>query len=677
MKLLFNRLNNLFYKNKLNFVLNILLIGSIIIGLIFRIKGLGKWPLAIDEYYIVKSVQNILSHGLPEFPNGGFYERGILYQYLTAGLFLLGIKIELAVRIIPVFTNIITIVPLYLFVKKISSKELASIIVFVFCFSVWEVEFARFGRMYSQFQFLFVLYIYFFYKILFENDKKSIKWLLVISFTSIFVYEASIFLAVINFLPFIWERKDKTFNISKLWKRKENVKYVIISILILVIAILFLTIKFRFIGVSNSLPADFVVDSISSTGGRVRLPLLLISHLRYNKIWILFFLIPLIVSLFTAYNIFKNSFISVSAKYSLLFLLFLSIINLFGFLFFLLISFLLINWLSVDALKKSFKLPIFTVVLNFTFWSAFAVSTISWHSFFPLAKISGVGSSLNFIWKEFINYPYLYETFVLFRDTIPYFTFITIFLFLFGILLFIKINNHRYKFLLFIFLFLILQISFLNLTYFKTRYFFFLHPLIIILDFSIIFVFLDEYFSLKWLRRLIFIIVGIMILFFSEDFDLNHVYNIDSEKINFRQGMNRMQKDHYYPRWDVRTPAEIINKNVQKDDIVIVTEQINEFYLKKQDYMYEDSRAIDFSGVSILNGTKERWTNSKLIYNNLKFIDLIKNTNTTKWVVINTIYGTRFMKEVSFFENYESYKFYTSPDSSIVIYKIPPQTLNN
>ena len=211
---------NIFLFTGENITANFILIVSIILGIYFRLVGLGKWPLAVDEYYIVKSVQNILQHGVPKFINGGFYERGILYQYLCVPLFLVGIKTELAVRIIPAILNILCIPVIYILAKKISGKFLASIVLFVFCFSVWEVEFARFGRMYAPFQFLFLLYLLFLYKTVVENNSKSRKWLYIISITSIFVYEGSVFLAALNFLPVLWDNKEKTFDIRQITKGK-------------------------------------------------------------------------------------------------------------------------------------------------------------------------------------------------------------------------------------------------------------------------------------------------------------------------------------------------------------------------------------------------------------------------------------------------------------------------
>jgi 4-amino-4-deoxy-L-arabinose transferase-like glycosyltransferase len=63
----------------------------VIAALWTRISGLAHRQFAQDEYYLIKSVQNILEFGVPRFPSGGYYSRGILLQYITAiSIFLLG-----------------------------------------------------------------------------------------------------------------------------------------------------------------------------------------------------------------------------------------------------------------------------------------------------------------------------------------------------------------------------------------------------------------------------------------------------------------------------------------------------------------------------------------------------------------------------------------------------------
>ena len=180
----------------------------ILFGFYFRIKGLSNGGFAnSDEYYIVKAVHNILEFGIPRFPLGGYYTRGIIYQYLSAILLMIGIKEEFALRIIPVIFNMLAIPAIYLLAKKIGGKLIAASVVFLFCFSVLEIEYSRLARYYAPFQMLFIWHIYFLYKTIVEKEYKSFKWMIFISIASVFMYEGSIFLLVLNFIPFVLDKK--------------------------------------------------------------------------------------------------------------------------------------------------------------------------------------------------------------------------------------------------------------------------------------------------------------------------------------------------------------------------------------------------------------------------------------------------------------------------------------
>ena len=69
---------------KRSFFWNLLLISALTIGLFSRFYSIGKWPFTDDEFYIAKSIENILTYGLPKFECGGYYARGLIYQYLSA-----------------------------------------------------------------------------------------------------------------------------------------------------------------------------------------------------------------------------------------------------------------------------------------------------------------------------------------------------------------------------------------------------------------------------------------------------------------------------------------------------------------------------------------------------------------------------------------------------------------
>ena len=59
-------------------------VAALLVGLYARFVGLGVWPFGVDEFYISRSIDNILRTGLPHFPCGGLYTRGLVYQYLVA-----------------------------------------------------------------------------------------------------------------------------------------------------------------------------------------------------------------------------------------------------------------------------------------------------------------------------------------------------------------------------------------------------------------------------------------------------------------------------------------------------------------------------------------------------------------------------------------------------------------
>jgi hypothetical protein len=659
-------------KNKNDIVLTIILIISVILGFLIRIKGLGKWPVAVDEYYIIESAKNILKHGLPEFHYGGFYDRGLIYQYLVSGLLLFGFKPEFAGRIIPAVANILTVQPLYLLAKKISGKKLAVALTVVFCFSVWEVEFARFARMYSPFQLIFVWYIYFLYKTLFENDQKSVKWLFILSFISVFVFEGSIFLVILNFLPFLWNRDEKTFDIKKISIKEVGFNRLFFASIIFIIAIVYLRTDFRDMGVNN-LPPSNVTFPEESTGGVFRHPVCLLFTLPSNFIWLIFFILPLLLSLFAAYKLLKNENITTEEKLSVFILIALSILNLFGLSVLLLVIFIMLGWVQIKRLK-SFKAAGAVITLNYLFWTLFAVFTTQWHKYFTDIQITGAKESIKVIWKKFIDYPYIYETFHLFYSTLPHLTLMVVLLLGLGVFLLKKIEQ---KLLFFLFTFLLLITLFLNLTYFDTRYFFFLYPLILLLILSIVEIIAAKISSNNLVSTVSFTILIIGFLFISEDFNINHLYNIDSKAINFRENFSFAQKIHYYPRWDTRAPAEVINRNLNDSDIVITNKQMNDFYLKKLNYIYIDYRESDFPGIFVDNGKKERWTNANLIYDDKSLINLLKDKDSTKWLIINTMWGTGFLKQDHFFKEFSKYAIYSNDDSSAIVYKIPPHPVIN
>lgn len=657
----------------------IVIIIILLAGLYFRLKGLGKWPLAVDEYYIVKSTQNIIKHGIPEWNVGGYYVRGLLQQYLTALLLLVGLKVEFASRIIPLIANLAAVPALYMLGKKVSSRFFATALIFVFTFAIWEIEFARFGRMYTMFQAVFVWYLYFFYKIIIEDDAKSIKWLWSLSLLSVFVYEGSIFLVLLNFLPILWDKDKSNFNLFLNDRNRKRAINIFIGVAILFFTYLFMTFDFRTLNQQNIFPADVLSYlETQKSSGMLRFPILFINTFPSNYFWFGLFAIPLAVTLYLVYVLLKSNLTSLT-KVSIIFIIIFSLLNLLGLAIVSFYAFLLLGWIETkDINKKLIKSYAIVFTVNIIYWIGFAVSTNTWYEFFPKQEISTSFSAVKILMKESLNYPYFYETYVLFRDTIPIATIIYLFLISVLIIYTIKQNSIvdllKLRLLLLILLILIFVQNILNLTYFDTRYFFFLYPLVLLLALLGLQKIIRIAVKKNYLINFGFGLSLIVILILSEDFELQHMVHIDSPEVNFRSNYNLPLTIHYYPRSDSRTPAEVVNNEASSDDIIITNEHTSEYYLKKLDYFFSDYKGVEFRSESALNGTKERWTNANLIYKYSDLNNMIDNRTRNVWLIINTMWA---LDELNYIvEKYKKYIHFKGIDGRILVYKIPTQAVN-
>ena len=206
------------------------------IGIYLRFAGLGTFPMATDEYYTYRSIAFILDSGLPQFPCGGFYTRGLLYQYLMAPLLLSGIGPEFALRSVSASASLIAIALAAMLAARIDGPRIAVAVVVVLALSVWEIEMARFGRMYSPFQVLFLGYCYQLYCLIKDGDLNRWRWLLGLSLAAPFIWEGGILLPLANFVPILSGRRH--------WQPYHAVA----GTIILLIAASFLSIDFRLHG---------------------------------------------------------------------------------------------------------------------------------------------------------------------------------------------------------------------------------------------------------------------------------------------------------------------------------------------------------------------------------------------------------------------------------------------
>lgn len=645
----------------------------VLIGIYFRIKGLGKWPFALDEYYIIKSVHLILEKGIPEFDAGGFYNRGILFQYLVAVLISTGLNAEFATRIIPVLLNIAAMPALFIITKKITNKTNSLLVIILFVFSLWEIELARFGRMYTFFQTTFIWYLLFLYQYLFESDRNSLKLLIGLSFISIFVYEGSIFLVLLNMLTVFWNvnKKNIEFNLILV---KQKLTFFVLAILIF--ALFYLLFDFRTLYLENTLPKELSIyfkNSIKESTFRKPFVLLFTSA---SPLWGFIFKSLLCVpTTFVLLKIFKSGNINYYSKFAFISLILLGLFNLYSLLFLSLIIFLLLDWLSFNAQQKNKILMVsYIIILNFVLQNVYSILDHNWHNFISYRLEIGLINNLKILWKEFLNYPNFYELFSLFRDTYKIQTYLSMFFIAIGTILIIIENPmvSRSKRIIFtLFFLLIFEVTFINTKYFETRYFFFLYPMLIICFVISLNQITNLLLKSDKIRDYLILFFIIIFILSSEDYNINHLINIDNPQINFRIEMTKQLRDHFYPRWDSKTAALIINKEKENGDLIISDEQISEYYLDRLDYLYRNYTSNDFPIESVNFGTNERWTNAKLLYTYDMLKNILLSEFNNKWLIINKTYGIKELEKIGFFDSIKEFIYFNSIDRTTVVYKIP------
>jgi hypothetical protein len=173
-------------------------------GLYARFRGLGERPLAVDEYFFARGVAAILRHGVPALPGGGYYNHGVLAQYAIAMPAALLGESAFALRLVPVLMNLACAGALYLFARRRVGGALAATCAALLLLSSWEIEFARFARMYAQHQLLTLCFFWSVDRVFFESPGS--RWRFaphVLAVVATFTHPLGLFLFPFLLLPLV------------------------------------------------------------------------------------------------------------------------------------------------------------------------------------------------------------------------------------------------------------------------------------------------------------------------------------------------------------------------------------------------------------------------------------------------------------------------------------------
>jgi hypothetical protein len=223
------------------------------------------------------------------------------------------------------------------------------------------------------------------------------------------------------------------------------------------------------------------------------------------------------------------------------------------------------------------------------------------------------------------------------------------------------------RFLLAIFILSVIMVSCLNLST-GTRFTFFLYPVLLLLALVSIKQLCDKLLRGGSTAKVATACIFLFIFIITEDFNLNHVLNIDSAKINFRKNYGHELTRHYIMRRDFKGVAEVIENHAKDGDLVISAHAAVHYYTKKVNYAFFGYKNKQFRAYTACSGKKSTWTNIDLIYKIEQLLDLIENSKTNVWIVVN-IAEPRY-DEAEVIQRYKGKLFFKAQDGILGIFKL-------
>jgi hypothetical protein len=561
----------------------LMLAAALLAGLYGRFVGLGHWPLGVDEFYISRSIDNLMRSGLPAFPCGGYYTRGLLYQYAVAGLRLLGGSPEFAGRLITAISSLGVLPAAYLLAKRVRDPLAGWLVVIMLCLSVWEIEMARFARMYAPFQALFAWYLLAYVRFTVDRHAAALRWMIGLSVLGVLLWEGGVLLGVANLFA-LFTVNLRTRSVARDWRR-----WLLLSGLL--VLLYFATKDLR--GFAE-IPGD--VGDADQAHAPLQIISLGISTLLQHWARTIAFLLPLVLALRACrwMNTHRDRGLMVAA---LLIVLVAAAAHAFvaaAALLLLLLLMRIADWQTLSSRGAR------------DFWLALAAFVVYW----LIATDSKAALLFGFpdVFDHVLR-PWLRAVPVLSTGLLAAFAYLCWRSIAAG-----KDSADPVTALLSLTILLVLAVGASPTDRIETRYTFFLYPLLM---FFAVHAILQIVQTLPWLRRLpVLITACIPLLCFalSGDFQPRHLVRVDSSAVNFRVGMPQHQSEHYYPRNDIRGVAEWLDANVIPGDVVIAGIPSLDQYYRHIDYFFLEADDPRYETYVCRDGHTERWTNLPVLY---------------------------------------------------------------
>jgi hypothetical protein len=588
----------------LQWSLIIVAVVAVVLGLYGRFKGLGRWPLGIDEFYSSRSIDNVLRTGLPKFLCGGYYNRGVLYQYIVALLRLNGLSPEFSGRFVAAVSSVAVLPAAYILGRRVAGRGVGLLAVIILALSVWEIEMARFARMYAPFQAVFAWYLVFFLRYVVDGDRKALVWMVVLSLVGVMTWEGGALLGLANMLP-------PLLNHDRGRLRRADWPY-LGWMLLFAIVLYLLTRDLR--GFASTPPSSGGEDANPLQVGDVAQQSFWPFH--HHLGWLVLYGLPLSLSVASAawiWSLRDRSLTALGCGATLLSAA-LHQFLLCGAILVLMLLTRLIAWR--DLSNRSARLFGIALLACGVYWLAFGLATDAWHT--APVFTSSTANKLLAIARNLLGYPNVLEEVL--RPWVRAMPAMMV-----GLLIALTAMTIRtialsrggptvVSALLVVTLIMTLAVGATSTDRIEARYTFFLYPLAITLAVATFAAFGDFLVGDSTLGLPLAGLASLLCFGLSEDFQLKHITQVDTAAVNFRIGMPLWRRQLYYSRSDFRLVAEWLNTHVHDGDIVMSGIPNVDQYYPRTDFFFLDENDERYETYACSDGRTERWTNRPLLY---------------------------------------------------------------
>jgi len=641
------------------FLLAALGLAAVAVGAVARFWAIGRWPVSYDEYLIGKSVRNVLSEGLPRMLDGGYYGRGILLQYLLAGMRLTGLGEELSLRLVPAIFNLAGLPAIYLLARRVSGRSAAWMAVAAYALSAWEIEFSRFARMYAPFQTIFLWFAYFLYRLLVQREERFRTHLYLLALVGIFVHESSVLLAVLLFLPIV------------LAGRGAKARDLLLSLAVLAATCYVNAIDFRRLGAGAAAGGSHV---LRRGLGKLLTPTVLAVPAVSQGAWLM--VVALLAGLagLAILVTLRQKDLPARVRWVLVACVVLACCNLFAAMTLLVLFAFLAAWLRRGEISlRSARWPIIALTASALSWGAYVLGHPGTRA------IPGGNGALLLLTSPLFSWPAVPGRLLLpWIGVLPVFCAMSALLLVCDAAIAFYARNGKNGGLRPIGMVLVLGIAFVAVVrtpYVSTRYSFFLYPLLLVADAAAL-----ENLTKRWAppraAAAVFLACAAAFLLLSEDVRAARLFRVATPQTNFRLADSWFDLNHYIPRVDYRTPAEFIRANRAAGDTVLSLALPLDFYLDRPlEAFYLAREDAEFRNHFDPRTGCDRWSGARIIVDQESLFRFVDEHQGTLWLVAGSeSYPYKKAISQTIAARYGAYRRFRSLDGRLEVYGIAAAT---